>query len=154
MLILIATLLTSLGINHLDSGSNAQLQKKDPLKVFQWKNRLLIFFDETDEHIWATKRIKSIRKRKKEIEDRDMLVITVTPSGSFNIFDEKVVELPFHYILEKFKLKPASHYILLIGKDGNLKLKDSPYLDLDKVFTLIDSMPMRKAEIRSRRKGP
>jgi hypothetical protein len=42
--------------------------------------------------------------------------------------------------------------IILIGKDGTIKGKWEKKVSVKEIFDLIDSMPMRKAEIR-RRKG-
>ncbi len=39
----------------------------------------------------------------------------------------------------------------MIGKDGGIKARYSKdVFDLERIFTLIDSMPMRRAEIRQR----
>ena len=41
----------------------------------------------------------------------------------------------------------APFWIVLIGKDGGVKLR-SDDAGLDQIFDLIDSMPMRQAEMR------
>jgi hypothetical protein len=39
--------------------------------------------------------------------------------------------------------------LVLIGKDGGIKARHSEdVFDLERIFTLIDSMPMRRAEMR------
>ncbi|MBW2492220.1 MAG: DUF4174 domain-containing protein, partial [Deltaproteobacteria bacterium] len=38
----------------------------------------------------------------------------------------------------------------LIGKDGGIKLKRNDQIDLETIFELIDSMPMRNDEIRQK----
>ena len=38
----------------------------------------------------------------------------------------------------------------LIGKDGTEKLQSTSPVEVDRIFLLIDSMPMRKAELRRR----
>ena len=44
---------------------------------------------------------------------------------------------------------PSETAVRLIGKDGSLKSRSSD-LDLEATFGLIDQMPMRRAEMRSR----
>jgi hypothetical protein len=41
--------------------------------------------------------------------------------------------------------------LLLIGKDGGVKLKKEFIVPPDEIFTLIDSMPMRRAEMKNER---
>jgi hypothetical protein len=45
---------------------------------------------------------------------------------------------------------------VLIGKDGSVKARYNAAPSLDELFALIDGMPMRRAELRSREKkcGP
>ena len=50
------------------------------------------------------------------------------------------------YIEFKKTKKPIE--IILIGLDGGVKLHQTKLLNLEKLFTLIDGMPMRKAEIK------
>ncbi len=48
------------------------------------------------------------------------------------------------------KLKADDFTVLLIGKDGGVKLRSGTPLTLREVFELIDSMPMRRQEIRQK----
>jgi hypothetical protein len=46
---------------------------------------------------------------------------------------------------------PSSAFsLILVGKDGGIKLKRSDQVDLREVFELIDSMPMRQNEMRQK----
>lgn len=44
----------------------------------------------------------------------------------------------------------AAFRVLLVGKDGGVKLDSDAPVTPAELFTLIDAMPMRKAELRSR----
>ena len=43
-----------------------------------------------------------------------------------------------------------SFRIVLIGKDGGVKLDQAKGISIQEVFDLIDTMPMRQAEIRKK----
>ena len=42
--------------------------------------------------------------------------------------------------------------MILIGLDGGVKLRQTEMISLDKLFTLIDGMPMRRREIKNENK--
>ena len=51
----------------------------------------------------------------------------------------------------RFGFQGREIQLLLIGKDGGMKTRQSgANLDLERVFELIDSMPMRQAEMQRR----
>ena len=57
------------------------------------------------------------------------------------------------WIREKyFTPPPAETAFVLIGKDGGVKSRGET-LDLDSMFDLIDSMPMRRAEMNQAREN-
>ena len=49
-----------------------------------------------------------------------------------------------------FDLTPKAFALILLGKDGGIKLKRNDRVKLDEIFALIDSMPMRKDEMRQK----
>ena len=44
----------------------------------------------------------------------------------------------------------AGSQVLLIGKDGGVKLRSTEPVSTDELFALIDSMPMRRREMEER----
>jgi len=42
--------------------------------------------------------------------------------------------------------------VILIGKDGELKLRKELPVELSEIFSVIDAMPMRQREMRERPK--
>ena len=49
------------------------------------------------------------------------------------------------------KLRPRGFMLVLIGKDGGVKLRKPFPWDVRQLMRAIDSMPMRQREIRERR---
>ncbi len=109
---------------------------------FQWKKRIiLIQADKPDAYLLQLKDAET------EINDRHIYWFILTPS-----------ELVSNYpgVLGKgFAGKIRSSYfsgtgagVVLIGKDGGIK-KRSESLNLQGLFDLIDTMPMRRQEMRS-----
>lgn len=78
--------------------------------------------------------LAALQARKADVEERDIVVYSVE-------FDHKLAEA--WNLKEPFTL-------VLIGKDGTEKLRSETKVDLDTVFELIDSMPMRKSEMKEK----
>ncbi|WP_010227712.1 DUF4174 domain-containing protein [Gillisia marina] len=52
-------------------------------------------------------------------------------------------------LYKKYDKKNSPFEIYLIGLDGKIKLQDNRCISIGQILDLIDSMPMRKNEIRS-----
>ena len=50
----------------------------------------------------------------------------------------------------KFAISEGAFSLILVGKDGGIKLKSGDQVDLTEVFELIDSMPMRQGEMQKK----
>lgn len=49
-----------------------------------------------------------------------------------------------------YKVKDDEFCLILIGKDGTEKYRTNSLLTLDKLYSLIDAMPMRKQEMKNK----
>lgn len=55
---------------------------------------------------------------------------------------------------EHYRVAPMEFVVLLVGKDGGLKLRETEPVDACRLFTLIDGMPMRRREAGSTTQTP
>ena len=55
-------------------------------------------------------------------------------------------------LYKKYNAKPALFTVLLIGKDGGEKYRTNTLLEPKQLFALVDAMPLRKDEMRSKYK--
>jgi hypothetical protein len=53
-------------------------------------------------------------------------------------------------IRDHFSVPSNKFSLILVGKDGGIKLKRHDHVSLEEVFELIDSMPMRQSEMRQK----
>ena len=64
-----------------------------------------------------------------------------------NIFNENNQEIEkFENSFENLSLSTSEFRLILIGKDGRIKL-NSKKISLEEIFALIDTMPMRQEEM-------
>ncbi len=121
------------------------------LTDYRWKNRVLLLFDESWESVAIKSQLEKFSKVREEMVDRDLILFIVTHKGIFTESGRpQDMLLKDAYdtanVSEKFK------GIVLIGKDGGIKLKKDLEINPQLVFDLVDSMPMRKAEMQSSKK--
>ena len=82
------------------------------------------------------------------IVDRHLL-IGHFPTNSTGSFAGEAVSVAGNADLrEQFGVGTGDFAVLLIGKDGGVKLRSDVPLTADRIFATIDSMPMRQREMR------
>ena len=120
------------------------------LTQFQRKNRLLLIFAQDGNHPLFQDLQSQILAQKAEVDDRDLIVFEVPAQGparmNTNTLDRKEADS----IRNHFAIPSDEYSLILVGKDGGIKLKRKDQVDLKEVFELIDSMPMRQNEMRQK----
>ncbi len=76
---------------------------------------------------------------KKEAEDRDISVITITGAAVVGTTDKAVA------LRSRYRLNPDRFQVLLIGKDGHVAMESAHPIAADQLQATIDAMPMRRA---------
>ena len=105
------------------------------LDKYAWSNRLLIVVTDKDENNLEKKVRKFFEQHVCDIDDRNLKLL------HFFSDDPNVLELP-----------SSIHHqtgIWLLGYDGNIKAHSEDGQLLHDLFKIIDTMPMRKGEMKS-----
>lgn len=124
-----------------------------PLDAYRWKNRLIVASLPQGES--RDKLAGVLASNRAEIDERDLKVIDVSPGLARIPLTIQLDPEQTTALREKLKLNgPESGAVfILIGKDGGEKARQQGALNLASWFALIDGMPMRREEIRGRRKS-
>jgi hypothetical protein len=120
------------------------------LSQFQWKNRLLFLFAPDRNHPLFTDLHSEIMAQKVEVEDRDLVVFEVLEQGTSRMNTAPIDRRVADSIRDRFAIPQNTFSLILVGKDGGIKLKHHDQGSLKEVFELIDSMPMRQNEMRQK----
>ena len=120
------------------------------LAQFQWKNRLLFLFAEDANNPFFKNLQSQIRAQKAEVDDRDLIVFEVPAQGPARMNTSPLNKKEADSIRNHFAVPSNAFNLILVGKDGGIKLKRSDPVDLREVFGLIDSMPMRQREMQQK----
>ena len=119
----------------------------NPLEKYLWKNRILVVLSEGKNSTLN----QQLLKNREALTDRDLIVINLTTEKVKLVDQVRPTNEERIALLKKFKISKAeSPTFILIGKDGGEKSRQTEALDLEKIFALIDTMPMRKAEMKEK----
>jgi hypothetical protein len=118
------------------------------LTKFQWKNRLLFLFAEDASDPFFKNLQGQIMAQKAEVDDRDLIVFEVPAQGPARMNNSPLDRKEADSIRTHFAIPSNTFNLILVGKDGGIKLKSEDRVDLSDVFGLIDSMPMRQREMQ------
>tara|TARA_R100000935_G_C2826657_1_gene162689 strand:+ start:1229 stop:1657 length:429 start_codon:yes stop_codon:yes gene_type:complete len=124
------------------------IQSQD-LSKHHWENRLILLLTEDLENKEFTSQIKELENGVKGLEERDVLVYRVYEHKMKLGLAKGSDWTAATNLYKKFDTNGTPFEIYLIGLDGKIKLQEYNCVSIDKIFDLIDSMPMRKNEIRS-----
>lgn len=117
-----------------------------------WQHRVVVIHDGGRSEDWMGEQVEALRKAKAENIERD-IVVWVCRSRQCVVDAEAGVAakgaLDHHTVGQDLGLQGPS--IILLGKDGGVKLRRGSMAEPAELHALIDKMPMRQAEMRLRR---
>jgi len=108
---------------------------EDPLEPYLWQARPVIVFAPSAEDPRFVQQMAWLEARAAEMEDRDVVILTDTDPESGSALREK-----FH---------PRGFNLILVGKDGGVKLRKPFPWNVRELTRAIDKMPMRRQEMQS-----
>ena len=111
----------------------------DVLRDYLWTNRVIVTLSANESVPERLLLLKQIAQHPCEFRKRDLVHIDLL-SGSED----------YQSLSERFAMAGKDFKLVLIGKDGKIKLHTNA-VALEDIFALIDTMPMRKKEMRGER---
>jgi hypothetical protein len=146
-----AILLAMLMVTVLSIGSSRNAPAISlNLTQFQWKNRLLFLFAPNRNHPFFGSLRRALVAQQAEVADRDLVIFEILESGSSTMNATHLDPQTAQSLREKFELRQGEFTVILIGKDGGVKLNRQDPIQLEDIFSLIDAMPMRREEMRQK----
>lgn len=118
------------------------------LEQHQWVNRVLLIFSDDKKDERLIKQIEVFSEEKQGLAERKLLIYRF----SENQFTPEFNKVWFSSTLKtkKYKRKSENFKVVLIGLDGGIKLEQTSLLSTEKLFAVIDGMPMRRREIKTK----
>ena len=132
-----------------DVGGAAMAQEAaNPLASYRWQNRVVVLLAPSEDRKLAQQhQILSVARD--GLLDRDLVVVSIT-DGVVKVDGIESKNWDVDRLQQTLDVSQQGFSIVLIGKDGGVKLRSDEPVAAETLFALIDSMPMRKREMRER----
>jgi hypothetical protein len=140
----------SLFIIFMLSFANSPQSGVFDLESYTWKNRIVLLFSDSDSNTDLEVQVRELLSDKEGLEERYLKIFKISHGESaIDLLSQDTLRMK-HNLRAKYKVSDAGFYVVLIGKDGSVKYNDSSPVSGEKLFAIIDAMPMRKSEMRNR----
>ena len=107
------------------------------MSEFRWKKRPVVVFADSKNDPAYIEQMEFLEDQTEELIRRDVIVLTDT---------DPEARSPL-----RLKMRPRGFMLVLVGKDGGIKLRKPFPWDVREITRSIDKMPMRQREIRERK---
>ncbi len=107
-----------------------------PLDTYRWKSRPVIVFGSQESGAFR-QQIAIFNRASAGLRERDIVLIPVPERGREDL-------------RRVYSVAPGDFQVLLVGKDGGVKFRSRNVVSPQEIFRLVDAMPMRRDEMRSR----
>lgn len=111
-----------------------------------WQHRVLIVFTPEQDSVPFNEQNAILASVPGELSDRDMVIIRVTAKGEVTI-NNRMHASSANSFYKRYNVTPGQFRVVLVGKDGTVKLDQAEPVTTSDLFALIDSMPMRQYEM-------
>lgn len=104
------------------------------LSQFKWKKRPILVFADSEADPAFLEQMEYLSERQDALKERDVIVLVDT---------DPAARSPLRLLL-----RPRGFMLVLVGKDGGIKLRKPLPWDVREITRSIDKMPLRQREIR------
>lgn len=126
----------------MESVANQQKSLKAILNEKKDHRRVLLLYGRDDAQHYLIEQQEALNEAKDGMAERDLDVIVLIAS--------LVMEPDRQFLMHDYKLNPSDDFAgWLIGKDGGVKKTYKKPITVEDLFQTIDSMPMRKQEVKN-----
>ena len=110
-----------------------EVKENTTLKNFEWAHRPIIIFSDSEKDPNFVSQMEFLLEDVNELKERDIIVLVDTnPSRPSSL---------------RKRLRPHGFAFILIGKDGQVKLRKPSPWNIREIARVIDKMPIRQQEI-------
>jgi len=120
------------------------------LEQYQWQNRVVLVFAPGNSNPLYRDQVQEFKGYEDGFADRDLITFHLFSGMESFQGNKKLNKNLSDQFYQYYDVRKGEFIVLLIGKDGNEKLRQSKPLATDTLFSVIDAMPMRQREMRNK----
>ncbi|MCW5965007.1 MAG: DUF4174 domain-containing protein [Bryobacterales bacterium] len=118
------------------------------LADLQWKHRLLLVFAANEEDARFARQYAEWQRTVAGMEERDLLWVPLMAGKPSRAAGRTINLASQEAIRRVLGVNSGEFAVLLVGRDGGVKLRKAEPVEAISLFALIDAMPMRREEMR------
>jgi hypothetical protein len=119
------------------------------LEKYRWEHRLLLVFAPDEDGALYRWQQEMLRVAEHGLTERDIVVVFIVRDAVSTNW-EPASPAAAGDLRDAYGVMPQEFRVVLIGKDGGVKLRQADPIAAADLFALIDSMPVRQREMRER----
>ena len=116
------------------------------LAAHRWQHRLVLVFAPTASDSDYAEQLAVFAGHEPDNADRDLLIGTFPAQEPGQFDDQTIAPDAVVTLRQQLAVQEDRFSVLLIGKDGGVKMRADRPLSAEQIFTTIDQMPMRQQE--------
>jgi hypothetical protein len=123
------------------------------LNTYQWKNRLLLVFAPSENSPAYQRQMQLFQGQQAGFKERDLLLVDLLTESTSRVYRQALNDTDVARARSRFNVAPQDFRVILVGKDGTAKRRESNPIQPEVIFNEIDAMPMRQREMREQSRG-
>ena len=128
------------------AGVQGSIDASRLMSQLSWEKRVLLVFAAHRQDADYRQQSHLLATINDGLVERDMTVIRVFADGRV-VVDGQSYQQSAASFYRRFSVPAGDFRVILVGKDGSVKLDRSDVVSDEELFILIDSMPMRRNEM-------
>jgi len=116
---------------------------------YHWKYRPLLVFAGADNSAALAEQRRSVDQSRAGFIERDIVVVWIVGHSAAAELGP-AVQSSAADLRKRYGVAPEDFRVVLVGKDGGVKLTSTEPLTAGRIFGTVDAMPMRRDEMRRR----
>ena len=145
--------LMNMGLLFLLISCFADYSTDDILDKHRWQDRVILVFFPSEQNDLYQDQIKLFSNHSEGMVDRDLVLYKIFSNSGKYENSATLSKTDVNSLRKRFSISQEEVVIILIGKDGGEKArKTNEIFAVQELFALIDGMPMRRQEIRRKKK--
>ena len=134
ILLFVLPMVTSINAQHLEG--------------FKWNQRVLLVISEDHTSELLQEQLDELQQQSEGMKERKLVVCILHPDKYGILNDDAILWVDYAELYNMYNPDNIAFKTELIGLDGGTKLQTTELLTTEKLFAILDGMPMRQRELK------
>lgn len=132
------------------SPNHAAMMPSFNLSSQKWKNRVLLVFAPSSNNPGYQQQMQKFQGHKSAFVERDLILVEVLTDGNSYAESQQIDPSSAARLRDRLQVGAQDFRVILVGKDGGVKRRQTTPVQAKAIFEQIDAMPMRQQEMQKR----